>query len=396
MRENVLEPHRRDGRRLDRQDGAARAQVAAGYDLTRLLGRLGGHARHHHRAHRAPLRHPREDPRGRVPLRDAGGRLQRRDPVDPARSRRGAHGAARPAADQGRQRLRQARSSRRSRRCSSSSTAPRPARATRSSSSRPSPRAKARSGFDWAEKEEERRRLWKARHDAYWAVKTVWPGKDALATDVCVPVSRLAECVVETQKDIEELGLIAPIVGHVGDGNFHTSPVFDRNDPKEMAAIETFLERLAERAIAMEGTCTGEHGVGQGKRKYLQGRTGRRPRRHARDQVRIGPPRHLQSRQDLSRVRWHRGCDVARGPCCLLISVYRTWNWVRLHVSVRIGHEHGQYGQGNVLRSVIRRIVGIMTGDQWHVVVSQAHPGARNRIRASRYHRPEQLIGLLR
>jgi D-lactate dehydrogenase (cytochrome) len=128
--------------------------------------------------------------------------------------------------------------------------------------------------FDWAESEEERRRLWKARHEAYWAIRTVWPGRDIFATDVCVPVSRLAECVVETQKDIESLGLIAPIVGHVGDGNFHTSPVFHRDDPKEMAAIETYLDRLTKRAIAMEGTCTGEHGVGQGKAKYLKAELG--------------------------------------------------------------------------------------------------------------------------
>jgi D-lactate dehydrogenase (cytochrome) len=128
--------------------------------------------------------------------------------------------------------------------------------------------------FDWAENEEDRRRLWKARHEAYWAIRTAWPGKDIFATDVCVPISRLAECVVETQKDIEALGLVAPIVGHVGDGNFHTSPVFDRNNPKEMAAIETFLDRLTKRAIAMEGTCTGEHGVGQGKAKYLKAELG--------------------------------------------------------------------------------------------------------------------------
>jgi D-lactate dehydrogenase (cytochrome) len=128
--------------------------------------------------------------------------------------------------------------------------------------------------FDWAENEEDRRRLWKARHEAYWAIRTAWPGRDIFATDVCVPVSRLAECVVETQKDIEALGLIAPIVGHVGDGNFHTSPVFDRNNPKEMAAIETYLDRLTKRAIAMEGTCTGEHGVGQGKAKYLEAELG--------------------------------------------------------------------------------------------------------------------------
>ena len=128
--------------------------------------------------------------------------------------------------------------------------------------------------FDWAEKEEDRRKLWKARHDVYWAIKTVFPGRDALATDVCVPISRLAECVVATQKDIEASGLIAPIVGHVGDGNFHTTPVFNRNDPVELAAVEGFLERLVERAIAMEGTCTGEHGVGQGKAKYLKAELG--------------------------------------------------------------------------------------------------------------------------
>jgi D-lactate dehydrogenase (cytochrome) len=128
--------------------------------------------------------------------------------------------------------------------------------------------------FDWAENEEDRRRLWKARHEAYWAIRTAWPGKDIFATDVCVPISRLAECVVETQKDIEELGLVAPIVGHVGDGNFHTSPAFHRDDPKEMAAIETYLDRLTKRAIAMEGTCTGEHGVGQGKIKYLEAELG--------------------------------------------------------------------------------------------------------------------------
>jgi D-lactate dehydrogenase (cytochrome) len=128
--------------------------------------------------------------------------------------------------------------------------------------------------FDWAEKEEDRRRLWKARHDVYWAIKTVFPGRDALATDVCVPISRLAECVIATQQDIEASGLIAPIVGHVGDGNFHTTPVFDRNDPKELAAVEGFLARLVERAIAMEGTCTGEHGIGQGKAKYLKAELG--------------------------------------------------------------------------------------------------------------------------
>jgi D-lactate dehydrogenase (cytochrome) len=128
--------------------------------------------------------------------------------------------------------------------------------------------------FDWAEKEEDRRRLWKARHEFYWAVKSTWPGREALATDVCVPISRLAECLLETEADIKSLGLIAPIAGHAGDGNFHTQPMFDRANPKEMAAVETFLDRLAKRAIAMEGTCTGEHGVGQGKVKYLKAELG--------------------------------------------------------------------------------------------------------------------------
>jgi D-lactate dehydrogenase (cytochrome) len=128
--------------------------------------------------------------------------------------------------------------------------------------------------FDWAEQEEDRRRLWKARHEFYWAVKSTWPGREALATDVCVPISRLAECVLETEKDIKSLGLIAPIAGHAGDGNFHTQPMVDRSNPKEMAALETFLDRLTKRAIAMEGTCTGEHGVGQGKAKYLKAELG--------------------------------------------------------------------------------------------------------------------------
>jgi D-lactate dehydrogenase (cytochrome) len=128
--------------------------------------------------------------------------------------------------------------------------------------------------FDWAEQEEDRRRLWKARHEFYWAVKTTWPGRDALATDVCVPISRLAECLLETQADIKSLGLIAPIAGHAGDGNFHTQPMVDRANAKEMAALDTFLDRLTKRAIAMEGTCTGEHGVGQGKAKYLKAELG--------------------------------------------------------------------------------------------------------------------------
>jgi D-lactate dehydrogenase (cytochrome) len=124
--------------------------------------------------------------------------------------------------------------------------------------------------FEWAEGHEERRRLWKARHDAYWAVHTAWPGKTTLATDVCVPISRLAECVRETTDDIRRSGLIAPIVGHVGDGNFHAIPVFDAERPEEVAAVEAFVARLVKRALAMDGTSTGEHGIGEGKIKYLE------------------------------------------------------------------------------------------------------------------------------
>lgn len=136
--------------------------------------------------------------------------------------------------------------------------------------------AAAEGGLDvaWATSEVERHRLWQARHDAYWASRAVWAGKSILATDVCVPISRLAECVTETIADIERLGLTAPIVGHVGDGNFHATPVFDARDPREMAAITEFLDRLAVRAIAMEGTCTGEHGIGEGKIEYLAAELG--------------------------------------------------------------------------------------------------------------------------
>ncbi len=125
-------------------------------------------------------------------------------------------------------------------------------------------------GFAAAASEDDRRRLWKARHDAYWATKAAWPGRQTLATDVCVPISRLAACIEETEADIKRLGLISPIVGHVGDGNFHATPVIDPDNASERAALEEFLERLAARAIAMEGTCTGEHGIGQGKIRYLE------------------------------------------------------------------------------------------------------------------------------
>ena len=128
--------------------------------------------------------------------------------------------------------------------------------------------------FDWATRAEDRTRLWQARHDVYWAQRGLRPNAQPLATDVCVPISRLADCVTETQRDIAENNLVAPIVGHVGDGNFHVGLMVDLDDREEVARVEAFLERLVERALAMDGTCTGEHGIGQGKMKYMQAEHG--------------------------------------------------------------------------------------------------------------------------
>jgi D-lactate dehydrogenase (cytochrome) len=123
--------------------------------------------------------------------------------------------------------------------------------------------------FEWAVQPEDRTRLWQARHDAYWAGRGLRPGAQAIATDVCVPISRLADCVTQTQRDIAANGLVAPILGHVGDGNFHLTLLVDMADSDEVKAAKMLCERLVERALAMDGTCTGEHGVGQGKMKYL-------------------------------------------------------------------------------------------------------------------------------
>lgn len=128
--------------------------------------------------------------------------------------------------------------------------------------------------FEWTTKSEDRTRLWQARHDAYWAARSLRPGTETVTTDVCVPISRLAECVNETQRDLRESRLISPIVGHVGDGNFHTILLCDLNDADELQRAEGYLHRLVKRAQAMGGTCTGEHGIGQGKQKYLAGELG--------------------------------------------------------------------------------------------------------------------------
>ncbi len=130
------------------------------------------------------------------------------------------------------------------------------------------------SEFRWARKAEERSKLWQARHDAYYAGIALKPGAKGIATDVCVPISRLAECILETQKDIAESGLTAPIVGHVGDGNFHLVIVVNPDDAEEMARAEALNERMVMRALAMDGTCTGEHGVGYGKIGFLEAEHG--------------------------------------------------------------------------------------------------------------------------
>jgi D-lactate dehydrogenase (cytochrome) len=123
--------------------------------------------------------------------------------------------------------------------------------------------------FPWAERPEDRSKLWQARHDAYWAARGLRPGAEVVTTDVCVPISALAACVSETRADIDRTGLLAPIVGHVGDGNFHVMPLFDAGSPAERNAVQDFLDRLTDRALLMQGTCSGEHGVGQGKIRYL-------------------------------------------------------------------------------------------------------------------------------
>jgi D-lactate dehydrogenase (cytochrome) len=124
--------------------------------------------------------------------------------------------------------------------------------------------------FDFASKAEDRSKLWQARHDAAYASLALRPGAKAVATDACVPISRLAECVMETKADLDRERLVGTMLGHVGDGNFHVALLADANDADEMKRAKGFIERLAMRAIAMDGTCTGEHGVGQGKINYLE------------------------------------------------------------------------------------------------------------------------------
>jgi D-lactate dehydrogenase (cytochrome) len=123
--------------------------------------------------------------------------------------------------------------------------------------------------FRWASTPEERSKLWQARHDSHYASMASRPGARVWATDVCVPISRLAECITETRADLRQAGLFGGIVGHVGDGNFHVGILVDPTKPEEIASAAQVNDRLILRAIAMDGTCTGEHGVGYGKIDFL-------------------------------------------------------------------------------------------------------------------------------
>ena len=129
-------------------------------------------------------------------------------------------------------------------------------------------------GFQWADKEEERSKLWRARHDAYYAGLAVYPGYQGYVTDVCVPISRLADCISETQADIATTGLFAPVIGHVGDGNFHSTMFIEPGNDAMLAKALEVDKRMVHRAQAMGGTCTGEHGIGIGKLKHMRNEHG--------------------------------------------------------------------------------------------------------------------------
>ena len=131
------------------------------------------------------------------------------------------------------------------------------------------------SDFQWSTREQERQKLWEARHNAYYAALALRPGSKGWPTDVCVPISRLADCILETRRDIEESGLTVPLVGHVGDGNFHLLFLIDpENEEEELQRYQPLNDRLVERALRMGGTCTGEHGIGSGKIKYMEAEHG--------------------------------------------------------------------------------------------------------------------------
>ncbi len=131
----------------------------------------------------------------------------------------------------------------------------------------------ARAASNGATNADQRKRLWKARHDAYWACLALQPGYRGIATDAIVPISRLAEAVLGVKADIEESGLLAPIVGHVGDGNFHTV-ILVPPEPDGLERAWALDRKIVARALALGGSCSGEHGVGLGKREFLEQEVG--------------------------------------------------------------------------------------------------------------------------
>ncbi len=149
--------------------------------------------------------------------------------------------------------------------------------------------------FQWATRPEERTRLWDARHNAYFAVLQIRPGSRAVSTDVCVPISRLAECVRESMEDVKSYVVPVPLLGHIGDGNFHLVFLIDPANPDELALAKKLNKRLVERAIRMEGTCTGEHGIGLGKQESLRAELGDDVIEVMRDIKRLFDPENLMN-----------------------------------------------------------------------------------------------------
>lgn len=128
--------------------------------------------------------------------------------------------------------------------------------------------------FEWATRLEDRTRLWEARHNALYAALALQPGKKGMTTDVCVPISRLAEAIRGTKEDLAGSALVAPMVGHVGDGNFHLIMLVDPDNEAEIVEAKRIHDRMVARALSLDGTCTGEHGIGEGKIKFLKAEHG--------------------------------------------------------------------------------------------------------------------------
>jgi D-lactate dehydrogenase (cytochrome) len=125
------------------------------------------------------------------------------------------------------------------------------------------------SDFKWADSIEERNKLWKARHDVYYSVKSLGKNMKVYSTDICVPISKLVECISWAENEVKKHGLIAPMVGHVGDGNFHSIILYDPNDKEKQKLIKEYSDNLIEKALELDGTITGEHGIGLQKKSYL-------------------------------------------------------------------------------------------------------------------------------